>query len=62
MFIVIEEGAPPPIAQQAAPNFMKANLGLPEAAVEDFVVIGRIDQIAAAILSRLDLNTAEQYI
>lgn len=41
MFIVIEEGAPPPMVQQAAPNFMKANLGLPEAAVEDIVVIGK---------------------
>ena len=61
MFIVIEEGAPPPIAQQAAPNFMKANLGLPEAAVEDIVVIG-FRENSATVLTGLDLNTAEQYI
>ena len=58
MFIVIEEGAPPPMLQQAAPNFMKADLDLPEAAVKDIVVIG-LRENTAAILSRLDLNTAE---
>ena len=48
MFIVIEEGAPPPIAQQAAPNFMKANLGLPENVVaEDIVATDRIGHVSA---------------